>query len=127
MNELTEQELRSRFTLLRAADAGSAPDFSELLERANDTPADTDRHARLWLTRFAIPVALAAALVLAAGIARVTARRGAVVQQSLSTWTSPTASLLHTSDFGLSGSRGILTSVLDPAVSTSVFTKGTRR
>jgi hypothetical protein len=126
MNEPMEPELRSRFAQLRAADAGNAPDFREMCERANDTTAQAE-HARRRLTRFAIPVALAAGLVIAAGIARVAARRDAVVQQSLSTWTSPTASLLRTSDFGLSGSRGILTSVLDPAVSTSVFTKGTRR
>jgi hypothetical protein len=126
MNDLTDRELRARFKQLRAAELGDAPEFRELLGRANPATAGTDRNGRRLLSRVAIPVTLVAALVLAVGIARVERRRVAI-QTPLSTWTSPTATLLRTPGIGLSAPRGILTSVLDRATSNSVLLKGTNR
>ena len=126
MNDVTDQELRSRFDELRAVDVGDAPDFRELLDRANRTAAGNDRHEPRRLPRVAVPIALAAAIVLAVGVARV-ARRRAPIPAPLSTWASPTASLLRTPGVGLFAPPGILTSVLDPAIHTSVLSKGTKR
>jgi len=126
MNELTDSELRSRYDALRTADAANAPGFRELLDRATRAAAATDRSARRRLPRLAVPIALAATIALAVGIARM-ARRRASIQTPLSTWTSPTARLLRTSGIGLAASPGVLTSVLDRATSPHVPLNGTRQ
>lgn len=126
MNESADDELRAQFGELRTADMGDAPAFRELFGRADRAAAGTDRNERRRLSRLAIPIALAAAIVLTVGIARV-ARRRAFIQAPLSTWTSPTASLLRAPGAGLLAPPGILASVLDPAVRASIPSKGTKQ
>lgn len=123
MNDSAERDLRSRFAELRDAVAGDVPDFRTLLGRANRRPADIALGGYRWPPRVVIPIALAAAGVLAIGVVRITRRR-ALMETPLSTWTSPTAGLLHTSDIGVSPESGILTSILDPAVSPPGIRQG---
>lgn len=92
MKELSDDELRARFAQLRAGDELSAPRFDAVVDRAMRTVPE---RARAWV-RWRIPLALsvAAALVLAVALAR-TSRRRDFIAPPLSTWTSPTASLLQ--------------------------------
>jgi hypothetical protein len=124
MKDSMDHDLRPRFKQLRTADAAGTPDFRELLDGARRATPATDRNARRWLSRIALPLALAAAVVAAAGIARV-ARSRASAPPPLSMWTSPTASLLRTPGLGPLAPPHILSSVLDQAVATSVLSKGT--
>ncbi len=121
MNGLPDHDLRRHFGELCAADAARAPDFRELLDRENRAHASMHRDERSRLARLAIPIALAAAVAVAVGIAGV-ARRRAVLQAPLSTWTSPTAGLLRTSGLGVLGPTNNLSSTL----SSSLLSKGTR-
>ncbi len=121
MNDSSDRELRSKFERLRETETAGAPDFRNLLDRADRTAPD-GRAGRRRLSRFAIPIAVAAAVVVAAGVASV-ARRRTAVQVPLSSWTSPTAGLLRTPGLGLLGPANILSSRLSP----SLFSNGTRR
>ena len=125
MNDLTDRELYSRFAQLRAADLSGVPDFGEALGRASQLPADTAWSVRRWPRRIAIPVAIAATIVIAAGIVRVSRRRD-YLAPPLSTWTSPTAALLGT-PVGVLGPPHLLTSALDPTLPTTAFRRGTKR
>lgn len=110
MNDSADRDLRTRFDALRRTDASEAPGFRELIGREVRRPAPTAILSPRRLLRAAI--ALAAAIVFAAGVARVSRRR-APSQVPLSAWTSPTASLLHTPGIGLSSTSAVLTSALD--------------
>ncbi len=122
MNDSSDHELRSKFERLREAETADAPDFRSLLDRADRAAPGNGRVERRRLTRFAIPIAIAAAVVVAAGVASV-ARRRTAIQVPLSSWTSPTAGLLRTPGLGLLGPTNILSSRLSP----SLLSNGTRR
>lgn len=112
MKEINDDELRARFAQLRSADELGAPDFQCVLERAKNRPLRAGRFA--WRRPLAVSAALAATILLAVGVARV-ARRSGFVAPPLSTWVSPTASLLRTPGSELLNSPSLTSSVLDPA------------
>jgi hypothetical protein len=114
MSGLSDHELRAGFEALRAADEQEAPGFTTVLDRAKRAPlADPRPRVR---RRLQVALSIAAALLLAAGVVRVF-RRPDFVPPPLSTWTSPTASLLRTSGADLLASPTLLSSVLDQLTS----------
>lgn len=121
MTGLSDRELRARFDALRAADEHGAPGFGALLARAAPAATEGRRLPSRWRLRTALSIA--AALLLAVGLVRWSRRRD-FVPQPLSTWTSPTASLLHTPGPDLLASSGLLPSVLDQLTSTPSQRKG---
>jgi hypothetical protein len=110
MTGLPDHELRARFDELRAADEQSAPGFGAVLARARFAAPDRTQRRRRW--RLGAALSIAAAIVLAVGISR-TARRRNFVAQPLSTWRSPTASLLRTPGSELLASPSLVPSALD--------------
>jgi hypothetical protein len=127
MSAFNDSEMRSRFDALRTGDASSAPDFHDLFERARRRPVRADRIGRRWVSRAAFSLAVAATIVLTVNIARESQRRRAFVPAPLSTWTSPTASLLRTPGTELIRSRALLSSMLDPVTSTTVSRRGKKQ
>ena len=125
MNDSTDRDLRASFEALRVADAAARPAFHALVDRASPYSAPAARVDRQWLARIGIPVAIAAGVVLVAGIVQI-ARRRAAIQVPLSEWTSPTAGMLPPPGLGLAAPSDVLTSVLDPATSSSFFREGTK-
>ena len=125
MNDSPDHELRSQFKKLCEAETADAPDFRNLLDRADRTAPGNGRVERRRLSRFALPIAFAAVVIVAAGVASVAsvARRRTAVQVPLSSWISPTAGLLRTPGVGLLGPANILSSRLSP----SLFINGIRR
>jgi hypothetical protein len=124
MSPRPDDELRSRFAELRDADARHAPAYRAVLERTDRRVPGVDRNGRRRTLRLAL--AAAAAIVLAVGVARVSRRR-AFVAPPLSTWTSPTASLLRTPGAELLASPTLLSSVLDPVTTRPTLRAGTHR
>ncbi len=120
MNDLKDDELRARFAQLRDADELGAPDFQGVLGRARLRPP---RGRLTWRppSRFALSAALAAAILFAIGVARVS-RRSEFVPPPLSTWVSPTASLLRTPGSELMRAPRLMSSVLDPATESVTHT-----
>jgi hypothetical protein len=122
MNFSSDDELRVRFEALRSDDSDGAPDFREMLERARTLDAQRRRGVRpLWIVA-------AAGIVMAVGIAlqqtrnRSAGRRADATDSSgggntlsISTWKSPTASLLRTSGSEALAPPKVLSSILDGA------------
>jgi hypothetical protein len=109
MSELSDQDLRSRFEVLRAGDEHDAPGFRAILDRAGPVPTVAAMRARRRPLRAVLSIA--AVVLLAAGLVRVS-RRHAFVAPPLSTWTSPTESLLHASGSELLVSPTLVPSML---------------
>jgi hypothetical protein len=118
-----DDDLRARFDALRQADRARTPDFRTVLDRAEVAHASPRRRGQplVW-------VAAAAGIVLAFGITLHQVRdrgadrhAGGVAPSSssdavsISTWTSPTASLLRTSGGEMLASPRLLSSILDGA------------
>ncbi len=118
MSEMNDDELRAGFAELRANDEQSAPEFQALLDRASRSTRPDVRGGR-WLSPLAISIAAAAVVIVAVGIARAS-RRAAFVAPPLSTWTSPTASLLRTPAIDHTRKADLLSSMIDIATSTTV-------
>ena len=117
----SDRELRARFEALRDADERDAPGFRAVLERAALAfNRDSQRVAR---RRLGVALAIAASLVIAAGISREWRRRD-FVAQPLSSWTSPTAILLKTPGSELLAAPALLPSTLDHLTSTFAQREG---
>jgi hypothetical protein len=121
MTGIPDHELRARFDELRAADEQGAPGFGAVLARARF--AAPDRTQRRRRRRLGVALSIAAAIVLAVGISR-TSRRRSFVAQPLSTWRSPTASLLRTPGLELLASPSLIPSALDHLTTTLAQREG---
>lgn len=121
MTDPSDREWRARFDMLRVTDERDAPEFRSILDRAAAAVPERARPRARWPLGAAL--AIAAALLLAVGVARVSRKR-AFVASPLSAWRSPTASLLHTTGSGLLASSALLPSVLDRLGSMSPQLKG---
>jgi hypothetical protein len=111
-----DDELRARFAELRELDEAGAPEFQAMRQVADGTRETTASRARRSLVEW---TAAAAGIMLATGAAVSVARRHesqTVVPASvasISTWRSPTASLLRTSSISVLERPSIIASVLD--------------
>lgn len=114
MNEMHDDELRSRFAELRAADEAGAPDFRGVLDRAAQRTPGISRTGWRSPSRITISLAVAAAVVFAIGLTIQSRQRRAFVPVNLSIWTSPTASLLRTPGSELITSPILVPSMVDP-------------
>jgi len=125
MKPPSDEELTVRFEELRDDDHAGAPDFRAVLNRAQSR-----ERGRLRATPWAW-AAVAASVVFAAGIALHQARnREAALRassmldapggSSISTWRSPTASLLRVSGSEVLGAPKIRSSILDGATRGAV-------
>jgi hypothetical protein len=122
MNFSSDGELRARFAALRAEDSDRAPGFRDIMERARTLDVQRRHGVRpLWMVA-------AAGIVLAVAIAfqqtrnRSAGRRADATNSSgggdtpsISTWKSPTASLLRTSGSEALAAPRVLSSILDGA------------
>jgi hypothetical protein len=115
-------ELRARFEALRETERAGAPGFRSLMDRGARAAQERRRRGwRRWPVAW-VRLSLAAAIVLAAGLA-VRGRRDRARIPPLSTWRSPTAVFLNTPGIELLQSPDVLTSVLDRVASTAVQPK----
>jgi hypothetical protein len=118
-----DDDLRVRFAELRNDDRATAPGFRGMWDAAQDeTGVVATRRPALWMA------AAAAILVIAAGVAvrwtRVEQADSLPAGESISTWASPTASLLRMSGVTVLDQPSILASVLDGATNPAIRRKG---
>jgi hypothetical protein len=121
MNDLSDRELRAHFDALRAEDAPRAPAFTAVRDRATSVAAEDGRAPRRH--RLGVLLSIAAAVLIAAGVARISLRSETPLQP-LSTWRSPTAALLDTPGSELFASSALFPSALDQLASMSSQQKG---
>jgi hypothetical protein len=120
MTDSADHEWRARFEALRAADERDAPDFRAVVDRP--APAGVAHAAAPPRWRLRVALSIAAALLLSVGLVSVVRRR-AFVAEPLSTWRSPTASLLRTTGSDLLRSSALMPSTLDQLGSVSLAYK----
>lgn len=122
MNEINDDELRSRFEALRKKDGRSEPQFHEMLDRARGS-------AQTELPRFGASMRWAAiaagtliAAVLLAGKARELGREQQVTAEAMAitSWQSPTAGLLQPLAPDILAPPPLLSSVFDGVTSPTL-------
>ena len=114
-----DDELRDRFGVLRRADGVRAPEFPPVAQLRSSTLAEAAVHrsSTVWL-------AAAAALVVGlVATQRFLATRDATAQ-SLTSWQSPTNSLVPASGRAVLSPPPLLSSVLDGATTSALWRKG---
>lgn len=113
-----DRELRARFGELRDADSAGAPDVSGVVAR-------TAIDRRATIARRSGAMLLAAAAVVLIGV--VVARQPRAVDgsgASITSWKSPTTSLIPTTGQSVLAPDPLLSSVLDGATSSTLWQKG---
>ncbi len=110
MSEPTDSELRSHFEALRAADEQSVPGFRAILDRPAHAPTVGAIPRWHWPLRAAL--AIAAAILFVAGLARLPRRRD-FVAPPLSTWDFTDRGLAARLRFGVAHVRHALRSMQD--------------
>ncbi len=123
MNPL-DDDLRARFEQLRDDDRATVPAFQPMWERAK-AAASASRRRRL----LPAGIAAAAAVVVAAGllIHKTNDPEGFHSTATISSWTSPTASLLNALGRDLFAPPPLLSSTLDSVIQVPVTLKGASR
>lgn len=115
---MRDDELRDRFRDLRRVDGAAAPEFPAVVDRSGVGRAKAPLHRSpvMWLA------AAAAVVVGLVATQRFRATSDAAAQ-SITTWQSPTSSLVPAGRAVLSPSP-LLSSVLDGATSSALWRKG---
>ena len=114
-----DDELRERFRDLRRVDGARAPQFLEVVDRTGT--------GRAKATPYRMPVVwLAAAAAVVAGLVATQRFRATndAAAQSITTWQSPTSSLVPASGRAVLSPSPLLSSVLDGATSSALWRKG---
>jgi hypothetical protein len=116
MKQIGDDELRACFHKLRDHDAADLPDFSAVTRPRAHRPATP---ALVWLAAAACVI-----LVAASAIRWTRDRSGRIEPLGITTWRSPTASLLDVSGRELLAPPPILSSVLDGVTRRAIVPKG---
>ena len=114
-----DDELRARFRELRGVDGARAPEFSAGVDRAGA--------GRAKAVPYRLPVVwLAAAAAVVVGLVATQRFRATndAAAQSITTWQSPTSSLVPASGRAVLSPSPLLSSVLDGATSSALWRKG---
>lgn len=116
MKQIGDDALRACFRKLRDHDAANLPDFSTLTRPRTRRPATSPL---VWL-------GAAACIVVVAGsaIQWTRDRTGRIEPSGITTWRSPTASLLDVSGRDILAPAPILSSVFDGVTRRSIVPKG---
>ena len=114
-----DDDLRSRFTELRATQTGRAPEFGDVLGRAPAAPRPAIGSSTLWLA-----TAAAASIVVVALLVTDRARSAVPARQPVAAWQSPTTSLVPRTVQAVLAPAPLLSSVLDGATSSTLWHKG---
>jgi len=125
MNDMSDDELRTRFSALRNQDRRHEPQFSELWNRAEPAaPAAARPYAPTfrWIAA-AAGIALAAALVVSKSRESRNHQLIVTTVPSISDWQSPTAGLLQAPSRDLLAPPSLLSSVFDGVTQTAVQSK----
>ncbi len=114
-----DDEFRARFRDLRRMDAAGAPEFPTVVDQAEAGRAKATpyRWPLVWLT------AAAAVVVGLFATQRFRATSDAAAQ-SITTWQSPTNSLVPANGRAVLSPSPLLSSVLDGATSSTIWRKG---
>jgi hypothetical protein len=112
-----DDELRARFGDLRHLDDASAPEFSAVVDRAGRRKARAYRMPVVWL-------AAAAAVVVGLVATQRFRATNEAAAQSITTWQSPTSSLVPASGRAVLSPSPLLSSILDGATSSALWRKG---
>jgi hypothetical protein len=114
-----DDELRARFRELRRGDGAGAPEFSAVVDRGSGVPAKPSpyRSPVVWL-------AAAAAVVVGLVVTQRFRATNEAAAQSITTWQSPTTSLVPASGRAVLSPAPLLSSVLDAATSSALWRKG---
>lgn len=125
MTDINDDELRARFSVLKAEDGRVEPEFGSMLNRAANPPL-ADRSSGGSGTRWvAVAAAILIAAVLLVGKARDLRReqQAALAGQTITTWESPTAGLLPSTAGDLLAPPPLLSSVFDGVASPTLQLK----
>jgi len=114
-----DDELRARFRELRHEDGIRTPEFQAVVDRAVDERAKATLHRLpvVWL-------AAAAAVVVGLVVTQRFHTTSDAAAQSITTWQSPTSSLVPASGRAVLSPPPLLSSVLDGATSSALWLKG---
>jgi len=114
-----DDELRARFRELRRGDGAGVPEFPAVVDRGSGVPAKPSPY-RLPVVWFAVAAAVVVGLV---ATQRFRATNEAAAQ-SITTWQSPTSSLVPTSGRVVLAPPSLFSSVLDASTSSALWRKG---
>jgi hypothetical protein len=114
-----DDDLRARFRALRRNDDARAPEFPPVVHLGSSVRAERARHRSngVWL-------AAAAALVVGLVATRQFLATNDATAQSITTWQSPTNSLVPASGRAVLSPPPLLSSVLDGATTSALWRKG---
>jgi hypothetical protein len=128
MTLFNDDKLREQFDELRGSDQATMPSFRAQWDRAAAVAANAPQ--RRLLQRTPLLIAAAAVVVIAASVVvrrHADAARAGLAAPSITSWTSPTASLLRTPGAEWLASPSILSSSIDGALGAPVNHKGVSR
>jgi len=114
-----DDELRARFSELRAAESVEAPGLSTVLHRARrESRPSSNRRTTMLL------VGAAASIVAITLVVRRIRLQAAARQASVAVWRSPTTSLMPANPQSVLAPPPLLSSVLDGATTSTLWRKG---
>ncbi len=114
-----ELDLRARFESLREMEQASAPDFQDVVEVKSAARIPTRRSAGAW-----VGLAAAAGVVVAAAMILQGPSRATSSTDRVTSWQSPTTSLVPTNGQTVLAPPPLLSSVLDDATASTLWRKG---
>ena len=124
MTDIRDEDLRARFSALRKEDGRVEPEFRAMWNRVGESALIERSGVRSSVRWVAVAAAVLIAAALLVGKARDPRReQAAVAAQTITTWQSPTASLLQPTARDLLAPPPLLSSVFDGVASPTLQLK----